>query len=61
MAIAMAQERNGYVYVYDEKNYQLCCLTGELQGYTSGTVTVKRNNYLYMYNEKGYQTGSRPC
>lgn len=61
MAIAMAQERNGFIYVYDEKNHQLFSLTGELCGYTAGTVTVKRNGFLYTYDEKGHQTSSRPC
>lgn len=61
MAIAMAQQKGNYVYVYDEKNRQLFTQLGELQGYTSTIVTVKRNNYLYMYDEKGRQTGSRSC
>lgn len=61
MAISMAQQKGNYVYVYDEKNHQLYTQSGELQGYTSGTVTVKRDNYLYTYDEKGHQTAARAC
>lgn len=61
MGIAMAQQRGNYVYVYDEKNHQLFSTSGELHGYTSGTVTIKRGAVLYMYDEKGHQTGSRHC
>lgn len=61
MAIGMAQQKGSMVYVYDEKNHQLFSESGELYGYTSGTVTIKKGSTLYMYNEKGNQTGSRGC
>ncbi len=61
MAIGMAQQKEGWVYVYDENNNQLWTRNGELQGYTSSIVTIKFGNTLYMYDEKGNQTGIRPC
>lgn len=61
MAIGMAQQKGNQVYVYDERNHQLWCKSGDLQGYTSGTVTIKQGNTLYMYDERGHQTGSRSC
>ena len=61
MGIAMAQQKGDAVYVYDEKNRNLFIKHGELQGYTSGTVTIKKGSALYMYDEKGRQTGVRCC
>ncbi len=61
MAIGMAQQRGSSVYVYDENNHQLWTRTGELQGYTSGNVTIKIGSTLYMYDEKGRQVGTRHC
>lgn len=61
MAIGMAQQKGNYVYVYDERNHQLWSQSGDLHGYTSGTVTIKRGNTLYMYDERGHQTGSCSC
>ena len=61
MTIGMAQQRGIYVYLYDEKNHQLCMVNGELHGYTANTVTVKRGSCLYMYDEKGHLIGSRNC
>lgn len=57
----MAQQRGSSVYVYDEKNHQLWTRNGELQGYTSGTVTIQIGSTLYMYDEKGRQVGTRNC
>ncbi|MBQ8459901.1 hypothetical protein IJ541_07350 [bacterium] len=61
MAIGMAQQKGTNVYVYDENNRQLWTRWGELQGYTSSTVTIKNGNQLYMYDERGTQKGSRAC
>jgi hypothetical protein len=62
MAIANAVERSGFVYVYDEKGYQLCMLpAGEgLTGYTFSTVNIKRSDFIYSYNEKGQQISFVP-
>ena len=61
MAIGMGQQRGSSVYVYDENNRQLWTRNGELQGYTSGNVTIKIGSTLYMYDEKGRQVGTRSC
>lgn len=61
MGIGMAQQKGNVVLVYDENNRQIFMQSGELHGYTSGTVTVKRGNVLLMFDEKGRQTGMRSC
>lgn len=61
MAIAMALQRGNMVYVYNERNVQLWCRSGELYGYTGSTVTIKQNHMLYMYDEKNIQRGMRAC
>jgi hypothetical protein len=58
MAIANAVQRGSVVYVYDEKGRQLFSQSGELHGYTGGTVSVRRGNVVYVYNDKGRQTSS---
>jgi len=51
------------VYIYDEKGRQIGSVTAGdgLQGYTSGSVSVKRGSMIYIYDEKGRQTGSTPA
>jgi len=61
MAIGMAQQKGGWVVAYDENNRELWTRSGELQGYTSSTVTIKRDGWLCMYNEKNQETGCRSC
>ena len=59
MAIGMAVQKGGIVYVYDEKGRELATKgagmgkNDGLKGYTSGTFTVQIGNILYTYNEKG--------
>lgn len=60
MAIATANQKGSFVYVYDEKGRQLFSRTGELLGYTSHSVTIKRSNFAYTYDDKGRQTQSHP-
>ena len=56
MAISMAIEKNGYVYVYDEKNRQLFTESGTLHGYTSNTVSIKKvDGYIRTFDEKKHQ------
>ena len=52
MAIMMAQQKSDSIYVYNEKNQLIWRESGELQGYTSSTVTIKKGKELYIYNEK---------
>ncbi len=53
--ISVAIQKGNFVYVKNEKNSQTACITGELMGYTSSTVTVKRGNFAYTFDEKGSQ------
>jgi hypothetical protein len=58
MAIASAVQRNNYIYVYDATGRQLCTIYvggGNLQGYTSSTVSAHHDNYVYTYDEIGRQ------
>ncbi len=61
MAIATAIKRGAFVYVYDEKNWQILPLSAGskpedgLTRYTSSTVSVRRGGFIYTYNEKGGQ------
>lgn len=59
MAIASAVEKNGNVYIYNEKDGTMAVIpagTGPkdgLMGYTSTTVSIRRGFYVNVYNEKG--------
>ena len=53
--ISVAIQKGNFVYVKNEKNSQTACITGELMGYTSSTITVKRGNFAYTFDEKGSQ------
>lgn len=55
MAITTAVQKGKLVYVYGDKNRQLFVKSGELAGYTGGTVSVKQGNLIYTYDEKGRQ------
>lgn len=59
MAISTAIQRGNFVYVYNERNSQTACITGELMGFTSTTVTVKRGNFAYVFDERGSQKACR--
>ena len=64
MPIANAVQRGSFVYVYNEKNQQLCALSAGsgpndgLKGYTGSSVNIKRGGTIYTFNEKGTQTGA---
>ncbi len=53
--ISLAIQKGNFVYVYNEKKCQTACLTGELLGFTSITVTVRKGNFAYTFDEKGNQ------
>ena len=55
MAIGNAVQKGGMVYVYDPKGRQLCAKSGELHGFTGGTVVIRKGSMLYTYDEKGRQ------
>lgn len=67
MAIANAVTRGNMIYVYDEKNRQLCCIPrgigpdDGLKGYTSSTVSVRRGAYIYNFDQIGRQIGAVPA
>jgi hypothetical protein len=44
-------QRGSFVYVYDEKGWQLASVPAGkgLQGYTGSTVSVKRDVFIYTY------------
>lgn len=56
--ISVAIQKGNYVYVYDEKNHQICSCYGQLSGYTSGTYSVRKGNYIYTYDEKNHLVSS---
>jgi hypothetical protein len=57
--IGTAVTRGSYVYLYNNKGNQIASIglgsQDTLQGYTSGTVSIKRGCYIYIYNSKGQQ------
>lgn len=64
MAIASAVQKNGNVYIYNEKGGTLAVVPAGigpndgLKGYTASTVSIKRGSFIYVYNEKGGITNS---
>ena len=50
--ITHAIQKGNFVYVYDNRTV-IFMRSGELQGYTGQSVTIKRGNFLYVYNPKG--------
>ena len=61
MAIGSAIDKNGTVYVYNEKNQQMFCRPGTLHGYTSNSVSIIQRGTIYTFNEKNQQMSSRPA
>ena len=52
--ISYCIERGGNnVFVYDQKNRLLWSKWGQLQGYTSSSVSIKRYTTIHVYNAKG--------
>ena len=66
MAISNAVQRGGFVYVYNEKNFQIACLPSGngpndgLKGYTGSSVNIQRDGFIHSYNEKGFRTSCVP-
>ena len=59
--IATVVQKGIFIQVYNEKGQTLFSQNGELQGFTSNSVSVKRGNAVYVYNEKGQQINVIPC
>ncbi|MBR2195645.1 MAG: hypothetical protein IJ911_08520 [Salinivirgaceae bacterium] len=59
--IGSAIQKGDWIYVYDEKGSQLCSMTGQLQGYTGTSFSVKKNGWIYVYDERGSQLSSHSC
>ncbi len=53
MAIQNAVKRGSTVYVYGDKGRLLFTQSGDLHGYTGGSVSIKRSSTIYVYDEKG--------
>lgn len=51
--ISVAVQKGNSVYVYNEKNQNICIQSGTLAGFTSTTFSVKKGSSVYTYNEKG--------
>ncbi|MDI9388394.1 MAG: hypothetical protein QM441_04095 [Synergistota bacterium] len=58
MAISTAVQKGSSVYVYNEKNQQLCVTGGTLEGYTSTTYSVRKGSTIYTYNERCQQVSA---
>lgn len=59
--IGMAQQVGNNVFVYDENDHCLFTRHGKLQGYTSGTVTVKTGRSLCTFNAEGRLISTHCC
>lgn len=54
MAIGTVTQRGNVIYVYDERGHLKFTQTGEMQGYTGTTVSIRRGgNVVYVYDENG--------
>ena len=51
--IAIAKQEGSSVRVYDERGSFMFQKSGELQGYTSTTVSIKEGSSIRVYDEKG--------
>ncbi len=59
--IASAVQKGSEVDVYDERGSRLFSKNGELQGFTSTTVSIKRDSYVTTYDAKGSSKFSKKC
>ncbi len=61
MAIGTVTQRGNMIYIYDERGHLKFTQSGELVGYTSGTVTVRRGggSLVYVYDENGHHCFTR--
>ena len=59
MAIGHAEEKNGFVTVYDDRGMRMASVGGELLGYTSNNFTVKRGCSTIIYDSRGNVVSQR--
>lgn len=59
MAISTAVQRGKLVYVYNENGNNTITIQGDLQGFTSSTVTVRRGNMVYVYELNSSRRSAR--
>ena len=55
MSIGSVDEKNGFVYIYDEKGNirKNFIINGNLAGYSTTMVVAKKDGFVYIYDEKG--------
>lgn len=54
--IGSAIQKGSWIYVYDERGNQKCCLSGDaLLGFTGTSVTIRKGSFAYTYDERGSQ------
>jgi hypothetical protein len=64
MEIVTAVQRGSQVYVYGERQRQICTIFAGngpedgLKGYTSSAVSIRRGNNIYVYDAQGRQVSS---
>lgn len=60
MAIGTVKQSGSLIYVYDERGHIKYTQSGELMGYTSGSVSVRRGgSTIYVYDENGHLSFTR--
>lgn len=58
--ITVCVQQGSHVYVYGEKRRLLFTLIGQLQGFTSGTVSVKQSNSILVYDARRKHLSTHP-
>jgi len=59
--IATAIQNGSSVYVYDENGNTIFIRSGELQGYTASTVSIRVGSSIYVYGVDGNTKFIRSC
>ncbi|MBE6458118.1 MAG: hypothetical protein E7011_04935 [Alphaproteobacteria bacterium] len=60
MAIGTVKQNGNTIYVYDERGHLKFTQSGELVGYTGGTVSIRRGgSIIYVYDDSGHLSFTR--
>jgi hypothetical protein len=59
MPISTVVQRGSFVQVYDHRGIPLFSRSGELHGYSGGTVSVRRGRVVHTFDERGRQISTR--
>ncbi|MBR3930387.1 MAG: hypothetical protein IKJ62_02290 [Alphaproteobacteria bacterium] len=60
MAIGTVKQNGNMIYVYDERGHLKFTQSGELVGYTGGTVSIRRGgSTIYVYDDSGHLSFTR--